>query len=188
MGIINRIRESYKARKRLAYWKSYVVNKGGRCIGNSLNILDGGYFECGNNVRILSTGIEYAEGCRIAVLSGGFLTIGENTGLSQVSITCKNSITIGSNCIIGAGTMMFDTDFHSTDWEVRRTTDDHKMSKTSPIVIGNDCFIGARCIIYKGVTIGPRTIIAAGSVVVKDIPNDCIAGGNPCKVIKNNLV
>jgi acetyltransferase-like isoleucine patch superfamily enzyme len=52
------------------------------------------------------------------------------------------------------------------------------------VIIEDDVFIGARSVICKGVTIGARSIIAAGSVVVKDIPADCIAGGNPCKVIK----
>ena len=57
--------------------------------------------------------------------------------------------------------------------------------KTAPIEIGDDVFIGARCIICKGVTIGDRTIIAAGSIVVNNIPADCIAGGNPCKIIRH---
>lgn len=55
---------------------------------------------------------------------------------------------------------------------------------SAPIVIGDYVFIGARCIIQKGVTIGEKAIIAAGSVVVKDIPPMCIAAGNPAKVIK----
>ena len=80
--------------------------------------------------------------------------------------------------------MIFDTNFHNTDWGKRRTREDIKTARTAPVSIGNDCFIGARCIISKGVNIGARTIIAAGSVVVSDIPEDCIAGGNPCKVIK----
>lgn len=53
-----------------------------------------------------------------------------------------------------------------------------------PIVIEDDVLIGARSIVLKGVTIGARSVIGAGSVVVKDIPADCIAAGNPCKVIK----
>ncbi|HIS10399.1 MAG TPA: acyltransferase, partial [Candidatus Avibacteroides excrementipullorum] len=46
-------------------------------------------------------------------------------------------------------------------------------------------FIGMNCLILKGVTIGARSIIAAGSVVTKNIPSDCIAAGNPAKVIKH---
>ena len=52
------------------------------------------------------------------------------------------------------------------------------------MVIEDDAFIGMNCIILKGVTIGARSIVAAGSVVTKSIPADCVAGGNPAKVIK----
>ena len=51
--------------------------------------------------------------------------------------------------------------------------------------IGDYVNIGGDCIILKGVTIGDGSVIAAGSVVTKDIPRGVIAGGNPCKVIKN---
>lgn len=123
-------------------------------------------------------------GCRIVVLPGATLYIGDNTGMSQVSITCKEKIEIGSNCKIGAGVMMFDTNFHNTDWRIRRTPEDLKTAKNAPIVIEDNCFIGTRSIICKGVSIGARSIIAAGSVVVSDILADCIAGGNPCRIIK----
>lgn len=56
-------------------------------------------------------------------------------------------------------------------------------TKTGPISIGDDVFIGANCIINKGITIGDRSIVAAG-IVVKSIPEDEICGGNPAKLIK----
>lgn len=61
---------------------------------------------------------------------------------------------------------------------------DTKSAKRCPVIIEDHVFIGARSIITKGVTIGEKSIIAAGSVVVSDIPSNCIAGGNPCKIIK----
>jgi maltose O-acetyltransferase len=53
-----------------------------------------------------------------------------------------------------------------------------------PITIGDDVWIGGSSVICPGVTIGSRSIIGAGSVVTKDIPEDVIAAGNPCKVIR----
>ena len=53
-----------------------------------------------------------------------------------------------------------------------------------PIVIEDHVWVGMNVMILKGVTIGEGAIIAAGSVVIKDIPENCIAGGNPCRVIK----
>lgn len=59
-----------------------------------------------------------------------------------------------------------------------------KLIPSAAITICDDVWLGARCQVLKGVTIGARSIIAAGSIVTKDIPADVIAGGNPCKVIK----
>lgn len=53
-----------------------------------------------------------------------------------------------------------------------------------PVVIGNNCWIGANSVICPGVTIGENTVIGAGSVVTKDIPANCVAAGNPCRVIR----
>lgn len=52
------------------------------------------------------------------------------------------------------------------------------------VTIGNNCWIGANSVICPGVTIGDNTVIGAGSVVTKDIPANCVAAGNPCKVIR----
>jgi len=53
-----------------------------------------------------------------------------------------------------------------------------------PITIGNNVWIGAQCVILPGVTIGDNSVIAAGSVVNRDIPSGVLAAGNPCKVIR----
>lgn len=86
-----------------------------------------------------------------------------------------------------------DNDCHSLDWSIRQNKDidvfgeyiDYANSKSAPIIIEDNVLIGARSIILKGVTIGARSIIGAGSVVTRDIPSDCIAAGNPCKVLKS---
>lgn len=122
---------------------------------------------------------------KILTWGGSELTIGDNVGISNTLIYCSQKITIGNNVFIGGGTMIFDNNFHSVDYLDRRGPDNGcGKARRLPVTIDDDVFIGAKCIILKGVTIGARSTIAAGSVVVKDIPSDCIAGGNPCKVIK----
>lgn len=120
------------------------------------------------------------------------IRIGKNSGLSSCCLWSQNSICIGENVNIGAGTSIIDTDRHSLDWRVRSSNElingecvDQVNCKTAPIYIGNNVLIGAYCIILKGVTIGDRAIIGAGSVVTHDIPADSIAAGNPCKVVKH---
>ena len=79
--------------------------------------------------------------------------------------------------------MVTDTDAHPMDYMARRTSNEG--TKSAQIVIEDDVWVGAYSIILKGVTIGARSIIGAGSVVTKSIPADCVAAGNPCKVIKS---
>lgn len=124
--------------------------------------------------------------CRIQALRNSRLTIGENTGISSSLIFCANSVTIGKNVKIGGGCRIFDTDFHNTkNFKERRTSaTDGPKAETRPVTIEDDVFIGTNCIIGKGVTIGSRSIIAAGSVVVKNVPSDEVWGGNPACFIK----
>lgn len=161
------------------------ISKKGGYIARKCKLSISGTFSCGRNVVLNSIGIDLPKWSHITIADGAKLEIGDNSGLSQFSIYCKELISIGQHVNIGAGTLIFDSNFHSTDYSVRRNRLlDKKSAVTSPVIIEDDVFIGARSIICKGVTIGARSIIAAGSVVVKDIPADCIAGGNPCKVIK----
>ena len=122
---------------------------------------------------------------KINVAKGARLIIGDYAGISNTTIECESEITIGSSVNIGAGAMIFDTDFHSVNWQDRyQRQNDIPNRKIKPIHIGDCVFIGARSIICKGVNIGDRSIIAAGSVVVKDIPSGELWGGNPAHFIK----
>lgn len=113
------------------------------------------------------------------------MSINNNVGISSSCIWCSKSITIGNNVKIGSGCVILDTDSHSLDFNNRRIPKvDFANTNRKAIVIEDDVLIGTNCIVLKGVTIGARSIIGAGSVVAKDIPADCIAAGNPCKVIK----
>ena len=90
------------------------------------------------------------------------------------------NITIGSNTLIGPNCSLY-TPQHPIDYMQRRRT----IEMALPITIGKDCWLGGNVTVCPGVTIGDRTVIGAGSVVTHDIPSDCMAAGNPCKVIKN---
>lgn len=102
--------------------------------------------------------------------------------MSSTRMWVHDSVAIGNNVKIGAYVLITDTDAHPLDYLARRTSNDG--TKSAPIVIEDDVRVGAHSIILKGVTIGARSIIGAGSVVTKSIPADCVAAGNPCKVIK----
>lgn len=110
------------------------------------------------------------------------LTIGDHTGISGASIYAEQRIEIGKHVLIGANCHIYDTDFHPLNWKERRTSG---APATAPVIIKDDVWLAANVTVLKGVTIGARSVIAAGSVVTKDIPADVLAGGAPAKVIKH---
>lgn len=150
----------------------------------SLHIsLDAGNISIGNDVTFNNfNDAGWYSKCAIWVQKQGVLHIGNNSGFNGVLIHCRNYVSIGDYVNIGGGTRIFDSDFHPIDYLKRRLSTDGTVSK--PVVIGNDVFIGTGCIIGKGVMIGDRSIVAAGSVVVKPIPSDEMWGGNPAMFIK----
>ena len=120
------------------------------------------------------------------------VNIGNNVGMSGTRMWIAKGLTIGDNVHIGAGVLLIDTDCHQMDFRMRRLGAEKEFSpdelassiSSAPITIEEDAWIGAQSIILKGVTIGARSIIGAGSVVTKSIPADCVAVGNPAKVVK----
>ncbi|MCF0208988.1 MAG: acyltransferase, partial [Bacteroidaceae bacterium] len=125
------------------------------------------------------------EHCTMFVSPDAEITIGNNVGMSHTALVAVDStITIGNNVKIGVGARLLTSDFHALDYKIRQTDDDVKHRKSAPIVIEDDAFIGTRSIILKGVTIGARSIIGAGSVVTRSIPADEVWAGNPAKFIK----
>ncbi|PWB24554.1 acyltransferase [Flavobacterium sp. HTF] len=156
-------------------------------INGKLLIVNNGSCHLGDNV-IFNSSLEsnlvglYKQST-IAVKKNAKLIIKNDTGFSGVSIFCESSIEIGKFCNFGGNVAIWDTDFHPIDYKLRRKG--FESTKTAPIIIGDDVFIGANSIILKGVTIGDRSIIGAGSVVTKNIPNDEIWAGNPIKKIRN---
>lgn len=88
-------------------------------------------------------------------------------------------VTIGDDCFIGPNVSIY-TACHSTD-PVERNT---RQEWAEAVTIGNNVWIGGSVTILPGVTIGDNVTIGAGSVVAKDIPSNCIAVGNPAKLIK----
>ena len=178
----------YSMKFRFSMWLANVDASGvSICKGCPIvDIHDGAKVKFGTNIwfnNYHNTG--WFTNSMIHVGSKGELFMGDNSGANGALIFCEEKISIGNNVNIGGGTRIYDTDFHPLDWQKRRVSNDG--TKTAPVVIEDDVFIGTGCIIGKGRHIGARSIIAAGSVVVKDIPADCIAGGNPCKVLKNLL-
>jgi maltose O-acetyltransferase len=89
------------------------------------------------------------------------------------------AVTIGDNVLFGPSVQIY-TATHPMDADTRRKW----LEFAKPITIGSDVWVGGGAIILPGVTIGSRTVIGAGSVVTRDIPDDVFAAGNPCRIIR----
>ncbi len=113
--------------------------------------------------------------------AGAQLTIGDDFGMTGGSLVCDERITIGDRVWVGANTVITDTDFHPLDAETRRARP--LDATTAPVEIADDVFIGMNALILKGVCIGARAVVGAGSVVSRDIPAGAIVAGNPARVI-----
>ena len=111
---------------------------------------------------------------------GHGISIGEHTFVNYDCIMLDGAtISIGANCKIGPRCQFF-TPQHPIDYRERM----QPVETCLPISIGDNCWLGGGVTVCPGVTIGARCIIAAGSVVIRDIPADSMAAGNPATVKK----
>ncbi|MGM0506336.1 MAG: acyltransferase [Bacteroidota bacterium] len=118
------------------------------------------------------------SGVRLEIGKSGQLLIGNGTYLNRNSlIICEKKVVIGKDCRIAWDVIIMDSDLHPSNAEPMVDKEVH---------IGNRVWIGCRTIILKGVTIGDGSIIAAGSVVTKDIPPNTLWGGAPARLIRSN--
>lgn len=114
----------------------------------------------------------------------------------EVNMNCTflddNEIIIGDNALIAPNVQIY-TAYHPTNAKDRfgEPKEDGSFefckTMTAPVKIGNNVWIGGGAIIMPGVTIGNNVVIGAGSIVTKNIPDNKIAFGNPCRVIKDNI-
>ena len=143
----------------------------------------------GNNVTIKSSFLSnliglYQRSVIVARTPEARIEIGNNVGMSGVTIYARESIKIGDNTRIGANTKIMDNDFHPVDPQMRLACSNENMG-VRPIEIGENVFIGCNCLILKGTKVGNNSTIGAGSVVTGSIPDNCVAAGNPAKVLKH---
>jgi len=128
----------------------------------------------GDRVKIWS----HVSKTHISVGKGSTLSIGAGTFINcGTVISVRYGVSIGKNCQIATQVVVMDSDFHGV-------SDRETVEKPSPIVLEDDVWLATRAIVLKGVRIGKGAVVAAGSVVTKDVPANTLVGGVPAKVIK----
>jgi acetyltransferase-like isoleucine patch superfamily enzyme len=124
------------------------------------------------------------HGCKINVGENGQLIFGENFNMStEVALVAEKKITIGNNSGISWESLVMDTDFHHIFDENGQVFNHPK-----EVIIGDNVWVGCRCTILKGANLPNGSIIAAGSLVTKKLVGEkSIFGGNPMRVLKENI-
>jgi len=115
---------------------------------------------------------------------GSVIKIGDETGLSGATISAARLVQIGRECLVGSNVVITDCDFHADAPRNRRHTTDEAAIGCAPVIIGDNVWLGMNVTVLKGVTIGDNTVVAAGSVVARPLPANCVAAGNPARVLR----
>ncbi len=177
--------------------KHYIVGKNTSASGFQVAVrnapADKIFVEIGNDSLITGTFVFDA--------GTGKVTIGNNTFIGGSTFICIEEIIIGNDVMVSWGCTLVDNNSHSLNWEERkndvrdwkRGVDEGVMGQykdwthvqRAGIRIKDKAWISFNSIILKGITIGEGSIVAAGSVVTKDVPDWVVVAGNPAKVVKH---
>lgn len=140
--------------------------------GNRIWIHSGGSLRLGRNTWLRT---EYGENA-ITVYPDARIVIGRDSLLNGAMLTAKREIEIGAEARLAFGVRVLDADLHDLDRETPERID--------PIRIGDRVWLGADCLVLRGVTIGDDVVVAAGSIVTRDIPARTLALGAPARPVR----
>ena len=134
-------------------------------------------------------------GCSFSIGKSGYAAVGDFTLLNGALIMAEERIEIGSHCLVSWNVGIADSDFHPLA-PAQRLIDAKALApfyknrpprpklETRPVIIGDNVWIGMHSLILKGVTIGENSVVAAGAIVTKSVPANCVVAGNPATVVK----
>ncbi len=118
---------------------------------------------------------------------GENISIGNNTFVNTNCMFLDNNrITIGENGLIAPYVQIYTAGhpLKASERIIKNGNESHYLTSAKPVEIGNNAWIGGNSVIFPGVVIGDNVTIGAGSIVTKDIPDNVLAVGNPCKVVR----
>ncbi len=122
---------------------------------------------------LLATGVRLhlrEPGARIEIGAGSFLNY-------RTELIAHERVVLGRGCLLAWDVQVLDSDSHPVD----------DRPQTAPVVLGDRVWVGCRATVLKGVTIGDGAVVAAGSVVTRDVPARALVGGNPATVLRQGV-
>lgn len=137
-------------------------------------VVNHGSMVFGDRVRLVST----VAKLELVTLPGGRLEVGNNVFINYgSSLVASNCVVVGDDCLIGTHVMVMDCDFHRVEDKAWDTTGE-------PVILENRVWLGNRSIVLKGVRIGHDSVVAAGSVVTRDVPPRTVVAGVPARRVR----
>ena len=131
-----------------------------------------------NSQLITKGNFSFMYGADIILFNNAKLILGNNSFInSDCKIRCHKEISIGDECAIAHDFTVMDSDAHEING----------IRCNKPVHIGNHVWIGTRVTILSGVTVGDDAVIAAGSLVNKDVPSNTLVGGIPARILKEKV-
>ena len=152
------------------HFNAAVIGNNGR---SSIIRMDKGSTFVSNNINIINYGAD------IYILRNAKLELNGVFVNCDSKIRVTESVKIGKGTIISHNVTIMDSDTHNVDIKGHITT--------KPVTIGEHVWIGSKATILKGVNIGEGSIIAAGAVVTKNVPQKCLVGGVPAKILQTDV-
>lgn len=130
----------------------------------------------------IGTGSYVLAGARIVAGPGATVAIGERTYLGRdLTILCSVRLEIGDD-VMGSDRLVFvDTDVEPTQSGVPQAAQDRGRA----VRVGDGTFLGTGAMVLAGVTVGARCLVGAGAVLTEDVPDNCVVGGNPARIIRH---
>lgn len=123
---------------------------------------------------------------------GADVRIGSRSYIGLSNLICFRNVSIGDDVLVSWGATIVDHDSHNLQWDLRRNDvrdwgrghKDWSHVPTAPVVIADKAWIGFNVTVLKGVTIGESAVVAACSVVTRDVPPNALVAGNPARIIR----
>ncbi len=183
--------ESLKLKVSMNYYRQLFMTECASCGKNTriirpISVKGLPHFIIGDNFKLDYYGIFEAWDYHNGISFHPSVTIGNNVSFGKYChLGCINEITLGNNVLLGSGVLIIDHAHGKTDHECLSTPpNERRLFSAGPIRIGSNVWIGEKVSILPNVTIGNNVIIGANSVVTHDIPKNCVACGNPARIIK----
>lgn len=174
-----------KRRLRSKWIKNFLRNHGDLRYVGKIGMLNGlEYISIGSGTSFGD--YIYLTAWKIKANPNPNITIGDNCQFGAFNhITCSNKIIIGDNCLTGKWITITDNSHGSTSIEdLSRSPIQRNVISKGSVIIGNNVWLGDKVTVLPNVNIGNGVIIAANSVVTHDVPDYCVAAGNPARIIK----